>query len=62
MSQLHRSVYGDELVNLLKLIVKALSTHTHSYSMLPPTIIGTELEELQGYPYEKLLSPNVRIS
>ena len=62
MSQLHRSVYGDELVNLLKLIVKALSTHTHSYSMLPPTIIGTELEDLQGYPYEKLLSPNVRIS
>ena len=62
MSQLHRSVYGDELVTLLKLIVKALSTHTHSYAMLPPTIIGTELEELQGYPYEKLLSPNVRIS
>lgn len=62
MSQLHRSVYGDELVNLLKLIVKVLSTHTHSYSMLPPTIVGTELEDLQGYPYEKLLSPNVRIS
>ena len=52
----------DSIQPQLKLIVKALSTHTHSYAMLPPTIIGTELEELQGYPYEKLLSPNVRIS
>lgn len=62
MSQLHRAVYGDELIKLLKLIVKILQTHTHPYSMLPPTAGGTEMMDLVGYDFEKLISPNVRIS
>lgn len=62
MSQLHRSVYGDKLVDLLKLMVKALFQHQHPFSMLPPTIDGTILKELRDYPYEDILSPNVRIS
>lgn len=62
MSQLHRSVYGDKLVTLLKLIVKALSNHTHSYMMLPPVVIGTDIEVLNSYNFESILSPNVRIS
>lgn len=62
MSNLHRAVYGDELVTLLKLIVNALRTHTHPFSMLPPTEGGTTLEDLADYSYEKILSPNVRLS
>ena len=62
MSQLHRSVYGDELIRLLKLIVQALSTHTHSYHMKPPVTVGTDIEKLQSYNFESMLSPNVRIS
>ena len=62
MSKLHRSVYGDELIILLKKIVNALVNHTHPYSMKPPTVEGTELKGLVGYDYEKIISPNVRIS
>lgn len=62
MSLLHRSVYGDELIILLKKIVNVLATHTHPYNMLPPTVEGTELKSLVEYPYENIISPNVRIS
>ncbi len=62
MSLMHRSVYGDELVTLLKKIVEALANHTHPISMLPPTQLGTSLENIIDYDYEKILSPNVRIS
>lgn len=62
MSQLHRGVYGDELIVLLKLIVKALFQHTHPFSMLQPTVGGTPLEDLTDYPYEKILSQHFRIS
>ena len=62
MSQLHRAVYGDELITLHKLIVKALFEHQHPFSMMPPTIGGTVLSQLTDYPFEKLLSPHFRIS
>lgn len=62
MSQLHRGVYGDELITLLKLMVKAIFEHQHPFSMLPPTIEGTVLSQLVNYPYEGMLSPNFRIS
>jgi hypothetical protein len=62
MSKLHKSVYGDELIKLLELMVKAICEHTHPYSMLPPTINGTTLADIVGYDYSKMLSNNVRIS
>lgn len=62
MSVLHRAVYGDELIVLLKKIVSALATHTHPYPMLPPTIEGTELADIVDYDYEKVISPHVRLS
>jgi hypothetical protein len=62
MSQLHRGVYGDELITLLKLMVKAIFEHQHPFSMMPPTIGGTVLTQLVDYPYDKLLSENFRIS
>lgn len=62
MSNLHRAVYGDELITLLKKIVTVLAHHTHPYSMLPPTVNGSELEDMLSYDYEKIISPHVRIS
>ena len=62
MSVLHRAVYGDELIILLKKIVNILATHTHPYSMMPPTVHGTDLENIIDYPYEKIISPHVRLS
>lgn len=62
MSTLHRAVYGDELIILLKKIVSVLQNHTHPYSMMPPTVNGTELRDLIDYPFENIISPNVRIS
>lgn len=62
MSKLHRSVYGDELITLLKKIVDVLVTHIHPISATPPIQGGTEIPELIEYEYEKILSPNVRIS
>ena len=62
MSKLHRAVYGDELVALLKEIVNAIATHTHPAPMRQAIITGTELDDMVNYNYEKILSPNVRIS
>lgn len=62
MSNLHRCVYGDELIVILKKIVNVLATHTHPCNMLQPTWGGTELPDLIEYEYEKIISPNVRIS
>lgn len=62
MSQLHRAVYGDELITLLKLIIETIKTHTHPFPQMRPTVEGTSLLELQGYNLEKIVSPNVRIS
>ena len=62
MSQLHRAVYGDELITLLKLIIDTIKTHTHPFHQMRPTVEGTSLLELQGYNLEKIVSPNVRIS
>lgn len=62
MSNLHRAVYGDELIKLLKIIVNALITHTHPIGNKPPFIEGTEIKNLVGYEYENLISPHVRLS
>jgi len=62
MSQLHRCVYGDELIILLKKIITVLAMHTHPHNQLIPTWEGTDMADLVAYPFEKIISPNVRIS
>jgi hypothetical protein len=62
-------VRGDELMDLLQLIVEFLVTHDHPYPMLPPTPVSlssnistqqvlTKLQEA----YEKVLNKNIRIN
>ena len=62
MSQLHRSVYGDELILLLKKIINAIAFHKHPHNQLIPTWEGSEIPNLIAYPFENIISPNVRIS
>lgn len=61
MSKLHRLPYGDELVYLLDLIIKAIASHVHPYNGMPPVIHGYT-QQIVEYNLEKLLSEHVRIS
>lgn len=62
MSKLHRLPYGDELVSILEIFRRALSTHVHAHATLTPIIKGTPMEQLMSENFEKILSPDVRIS
>ena len=61
MSKLHQLAHGDTLVELLKLIIKAILTHVHPYPGMPPVVAGY-VKEMADYKVEKILSKHVRIS
>ncbi len=61
MSKLHRLPHGDTLVELVKLIIRAVLTHVHPYAGMPPTIHGYT-KEMAEYEVDKILSKHVRIS
>ena len=61
MSKLHRLAHGDTLVELLKLIIKAILTHVHPYAAMPPIIVDY-VKEMAEYEVEKIMSKHVRIS
>jgi hypothetical protein len=61
-------VRGEELIELLNLIVRFLLTHTHSFPLLPPLPVGYDgtnssiiLTELQN-AYNKILNENIRLN
>ena len=61
-------VRGEELIELLNLIVRFLTTHTHAYPGLPPVPVtqdGTNvpdlLTEMQN-SYTKILNANIRLN
>ena len=62
-------VRGDELMDLLQLIVNFLITHDHAYVQLPPTAISlssgistSEVLKKMQEAYEKVLNQNIRIN
>lgn len=57
----HPAVYGDYLVNLLRKILTVLSTHTHSYAMLPPAQDGN-MVSLTNTNLNDLLSKAVKLN
>lgn len=61
MSKLHKTVYGDELVTLLKVMINAIATHTHPFPMLPPYSVDS-VKQASSYDLTQILSDNVRIS
>jgi hypothetical protein len=61
-------VRGEELIELLNLIVRFLTTHTHAYPGLPPTPVTQDgsnisdiLTEMQN-AYVKILNENIRLN
>ena len=61
MNKLHRLAHGDTLVELLKLIIKAILTHVHPYAAMTPIVHGY-VQEMAEYEVEKIMSQHVRIS
>jgi hypothetical protein len=62
------SVRGEELLELINLIVRFLVTHTHAYPGLPPVPVTQDgsnipdiLTELQN-AYTKILNSNIRLN
>jgi hypothetical protein len=61
-------VRGEELLELLNLIVRFLTTHTHAYPGLPPTPVTQDgsnvaniLNQMQN-AYTKILNQNIRLN
>ena len=61
-------VRGEELLELLQLIVKFCITHVHPYPGLPPTpttVDGTTVDDLLSNmlnAYQKVLNSNIRLN
>ena len=62
------TVRGEQLMNLIELIVKYLITHVHPYHQMPPSSIttdGTESQKILNELFsatEKILNKNIRIN
>lgn len=61
LSTLHPAVYGDELINLLQLMIKAITTLTIPYPGLPPCKTDA-IQLLEQYDLNKIKSQFVRLS
>ncbi len=61
LKELHPAVYGDNLVNLLRLVVKAILEHVHSFSTNSPDISGS-VEELAQFPLNSILSTKIKLN
>lgn len=62
MKTAHQLPYGDILVELLEILIKAFSTHVHAYHGLPPDISQNEIVKLLEFDIKKMLSKNIRIN
>lgn len=57
----HPLVYGDDLVTFLKKLVEVIRTHTHPFSMDPPSFT-TPQNTVLSQDLDELLSQSVRIN
>jgi hypothetical protein len=61
LEKAHQLPFGDTLIELLNIFIKAFSTHVHAYPGLPPDLTQIELKNLLSYNLNKILSQNIRI-
>lgn len=61
LQQAHPLPFGDELMNFLKKLINIFRTHTHPYSMLPPSLTQPDVETL-ATNLDDMLSKAVRIN
>ncbi len=67
LTEAHPLVFGDKLVEFLKLVKAAVTNHTHKYPGLIPHSEGSSatakvMQEMNEYDLEQILSKNVRIN
>lgn len=58
----HQLPFGDTLIELLNILIKAFTSHVHAYPGLPPDLAQIELKNLLEYELDKILSKNIRIN
>lgn len=61
VNKAHPLAYGDDIVRVLKDILKVLRTHTHPFPMCPPSFNKSDLGVFEQN-LDAMLSDNVRIS
>ena len=67
LSEAHPLVFGDKLLEFLKLIKNAIVNHNHKYAGLPPHSEGSStaakvVQDMNEYDLEQILSKNIRIN
>jgi len=67
LSEAHPLVFGDKLVEFLKLVKNAISNHTHKYPGITPHSEGSSatakvMQDMNEYDLEQILSKNIRIN
>lgn len=62
LNKAHQLPFGDKLMELLNILIKAFSSHVHAYPGLPPDLSQIELKNLLEYNLDSILSKNIRIN
>jgi hypothetical protein len=57
----HPAVYGDVLIEIIKLLIEFVKSHTHNYNGLPP-VLGELESKIIKFQTDSLISKNIRIS
>ena len=67
LTEAHPLVFGDKLVEFLKLVKNSISNHTHKYPGMTPHSEGSSstakvIQDMNEYDLEQILSKNIRIN
>jgi hypothetical protein len=67
LKEAHPLVFGDKLVEFLKLVKYAISNHTHKYPGMTPHSEGSStyakaMQEMNEYNLDQILSKNIKIN
>lgn len=67
LKEAHPLVFGDKLVEFLKLMKNAILNHSHKYQGLPPhgegqSLAAKSVQEMNSYDLDEILSKNIKIN
>jgi hypothetical protein len=64
MSEAHPMVFGDKLIEFLKLIINAFTNHVHSYPGMRPQDLsgGNDIDKMLAYDLSSMLSKNIKLN
>lgn len=61
INESHPVVFGDNLIQFLKLFLNAFKNHSHAFAMDPPTITN-ELNNIYTFNFNDLLSTSIKVN